>query len=49
MIWIWCQGDKDSNVVCNHIVFSECGKIDEVYKNIIATGIECEAAFTADY
>lgn len=47
MIWIWRQGDKDNNIVCNHFVFSTNGKMDEVYENIIAAGIECKPPFTA--
>lgn len=47
MIWIWRQGDEDNSVVCNHFVFSTNGKMDEVYENIVAAGIECKPPFTA--
>ena len=47
MIWIWRQGDEDNSVVCNHFVFSTNGKMDEVYENIVAAGIECNPPFTA--
>lgn len=46
MIWIGRQGD-DNSVVCNHLVFSTNGKMDEVYENIVAAGIECKPPFTA--
>ena len=47
MIWIWRQNNVDNTVSCNHFAFSTNGKIDEVYKNIVATGIECNPPFTA--
>lgn len=47
MIWIWRQCDEDESIVCNHFVFSTNGKMDEVYRNIVATGIECKPPFKA--
>lgn len=47
MIWIWRQGDEDNSVICNHFVFSTNGKMDEIYENIVAAGIECKPPFTA--
>lgn len=46
-IWIWRQSDEDSSVVCNHFVFFANGKLDEIYENIIAKGIDCKPPFTA--
>lgn len=43
MIGIWRQGHEDNSVICNHLN----GKIDGVYENIIAAGIECKPPFTA--
>ena len=47
IIWIWHQGNDDNSVICNHFVFSTNGKMDEVYENIVAAGIECKPPFTA--
>ena len=47
MIWIWRSDDDDNHVVCNHFVFSTNGKMDEVYENSIAAGIDCNPPFKA--
>lgn len=42
VIWIWSVAEDEDAPCRNHLVFTADGKLDRVYENIQAAGIECE-------
>lgn len=43
VIWIWAVPENEETHCCNNLYFTTNGKLNEVYENIKAVGIDCPA------
>lgn len=41
VMWIWSIPEGKEQACCNNLYFTTDGKVDEIYENIKAAGIDC--------